>query len=335
MKKQKYLVPLVGQIFSKIAPKIGAKVVMEPDWKIAGQVIFKSGRKRYFRYSSIDLNTLGASEISKDKDYANFFMKKMEYPTIPGKTFFAPKWAKAIGSPRTIDAAYRYAVKMGFPVIVKPNSGSQGKEVALVHTRREFYTAMRRIFALDRIALVQRPVSGKDYRLVVLDNRVISAYERVPLNVIGDGRSTIRQLLKKKQQAFIASSRDTTIKVNDPRIKTKLARTGLTFRSVLEVGVREYLLDNANLSTGGDSIDVTDRVHPQFHDIAVRLTADMGLRLCGVDLMVEEGIAAAPGKYHVLEINSAPGLDHYVKSGRKQEKIVEAMYLEVLKSMEH
>jgi D-alanine-D-alanine ligase-like ATP-grasp enzyme len=335
MKKPKYLIPLVSQIFSKIAPKIGAKVVLEPDWKIAGQVIFKSGRKRYFRYSSIDLNTLGASEISKDKDYANFFMKKMGYPTIEGKTFFAAKWAKALGSPRTIDAAYRYAVKMGFPVIVKPNSGSQGKGVALVHTRREFYTALRRIFALDRIALVQQPVSGKDYHLVVLDNRIISAYERVPLNVIGDGHSTIRLLLKKKQQAFIASSRDTTIKVNDPRIQTKLTRSGLSFRYVPKKDERVFLLDNANLSTGGDSIDVTDQVHPQFHNVAVKLTADMGLRLCGVDLMIEGDIAETPDKYHVLEINSAPGLDHYVKGGRKQQKIVEEMYLEVLKSMEH
>ena len=334
MKKQAYPGPLVGKIFRKIAPRIGARVVMEREWNIAGQIIYSSGQKRYFRYSSLDLNTLGASEISKDKDYANFFMKRMGYPTIPGLTFFSNKFAGEIDSPRKIDAAYGYAVTLGFPVIVKPNSGSQGKGVALVHTRREFYSAMRQIFKLDRVALVQTPVKGRDYRIVVLDDRVISAYERIPLNVVGDGHSSIEILLKKKQRGFTASSRDTRLRTQDPRIKAKLARQGLTLQSVLARGQRVYLLDNANLSAGGDAVDVTEMLHPQFRTFAIRLTQDMGLRLCGVDLMVDGDIEKVPGKFWVLEINSAPGLDHYVKTGKAQRKIVEDMYLEVLKHME-
>jgi len=334
MKKPAYPGPLVGKIFRKIAPRIGAKVVMEREWNIAGQIIYKSGKKRYFRYSSLDLNTLGASEISKDKDYANFFMKRMGYPTIPGQTFFSPSWAQAVDSPRGIDGAYSYAQKIGFPVIVKPNSGSQGKGVALVHTRREFYSAMRRIFKLDCVALVQTPVKGRDYRVVVLDDKVISAYERIPLSVVGDGRSTIAQLLEKKQRGFSTSSRDTRLRMEDPRIKAKLSREGLTLQSTLKRRQQMYLLDNANLSAGGDAVDVTSTMHPEFRAFAVKLTQDMGLRLCGVDLMIEGDITLTPNKYWVLEINSAPGLDHYVKTGKAQQKIVEDMYLEVLKHME-
>jgi len=215
--KKKKITPLLGQVLQKIAPRIGAKVVMEPEWNIVGQIIFKSGRKRYFRYSSLDINRLGSSEIAKDKDYANFFMKRMGYPTIPGsKTFFSDRWANAIGAlERKIGDAYRYAKKLGFPVIVKPNSGSQGIGVSLVHSKREFYRAMRFVFERDRVGLVQKVVSGKDYRLVVIDKKVISAYERVALNVIGDGKSTVLALLQKKQRNFIASSRDTQIKTND------------------------------------------------------------------------------------------------------------------------
>ncbi len=334
MKKSMYPGPLVGKIFRKIAPKIGARVIMEREWNIAGQVIYSSGQKRYFRYSSLDLNTLGASEIAKDKDYANFFMKRMGYPTIPGQTFFAPKWAEAICSSRGIDAAYAYAQSIGFPVIVKPNGGSQGKGVALVHTRREFYSAIRRVFKLDRVALVQIPVSGRDYRIVVLDDKVISAYERIPLSVIGDGRSTIRALLDKKQRRFSGISRDTRLRVEDPRIKAKLARQQLTLKSVLARGRRVFLLDNANLSAGGDAADVTDIMHHEFRTFAIKLARDMGLRLCGVDLMIDGDIAHVPETYWVIEINSAPGLDHYVKTGKAQREIVENMYLEVLKHME-
>ncbi len=335
MKKQ-IKQPLLGKILQKIAPRIGARVVMEPRWNIVGQIVYQSGQKRYFRYSSLDLNPLGASEIAKDKDYANFFMKRMGYPVVPGsRTFYAPEWARAIGvQNRGIDDACRYAWKLGFPVVVKPNSGSQGAGVALVYNQSECKRALRAIFRRDRIALVQRQVVGKDYRFVVLDDRVISVYERIQLNVVGNGVSTIAMLLREKQRAFKISGRDTVIKTEDPRISQKLRRQGLNLQSIPEKGNKVYLLDNANLSTGGDSVDETKTAHSDFKAFSVRLTKDMGLRLCGVDLMVSGSITKKPETFFVLEINSAPGLDHYANTGPAQEKIVEDMYLEVLKSME-
>ncbi len=270
--KKKFSIPMLAGIFKKLASKVGATVVVEPKWGVVGQIIFKNGRKRYFRGSTIDLNPIGSSDIAKDKDYANFFMKRMGYPTVPWQTFFSAGHAKTIGSSHNIDAAYRYAAALGFPVIVKPNSGSQGAGVAKVYTKRDFYRAMRFIFARDRVALVQTPVAGRDYRVVVLDQKIISAYERIPLSVVGDGRSTIRQLLTKKQRQFAAGGRDTIIKPKDPRIARKLERQGLTMHSVPVRGEHVYLLDNANLSTGGDAVDVTGSIHPEFKKIAIHLT---------------------------------------------------------------
>lgn len=326
--------PLLGKVLRKIAPKIGATIVMEPEWNVVGQIAFKNGRKRYFRYSTVDLNPVGASDVAKDKDFATFFIQRMGYPTVPGKTFFSADWCRTIHSKRNIDTAYRYARKIGFPVVVKPNSGSQGHSVAKVYTKREFYRAIRMVFKTDRVALVQTPVLGKDYRIVVLDKEIISAYQRVPLNVIGDGRSTIRQLLLEKQRLFRVAGRDTIIRAEDARIIENIKRQGLTMRSIIPRGTCIYLLDNANLSTGGDAVDVTGIIHGEFKRIAVCLTRDMGLRLCGVDLIVDGNIAERPRKYWVLEINAAPGLDHYVKAGRAQERIVEEMYLKVLNAMQ-
>ena len=325
--------PLLGKLFQKLAPRLGATVVIEPEWKIVGQIVFKNGRKRYFRGSTVDLNPVGASDIAKDKDYAAFFMRRMGYPVAPGKTFFSPKFSRAIHSRRNIDAAYHYAQKLGFPVVVKPNSGSQGVAMSTAHTKRDFYRAMRVVFAHDRVALVQPPLPGNDYRIVVLDDKVISAYQRVPLNVVGDGRSTIRQLIRSKQAQFVSAGRDTIVRQEDERIATNLIRRKMTMRSVLPRGERLYLLDNANLSSGGDAIDVTRSLHGEFAKVAVQLTADMGLRLCGVDLIVDGDIAEPPGTYWILEINAAPGLDHYVTTGKAQANIVEAMYLQVLKAM--
>lgn len=326
---------LIREILKKIAPEIGATINMEPQWNIAGQIIFRNNKKCYFKYSSLDLNPLGSSEIAKDKDYSSYFMKSMGYPSIPGKTFLSDQWGKVIGcTDRGIDAGIDYAVQIGFPVIVKPNSGSQGLGVFKVSDRKSLINAMRFIFKWDRVALIQKPVIGNDYRIVVLDENIISAYQRIPLNITGDGHLTIRQLIKKKQAMFDKQGRDTRIKTTDIRIKKKLEEQNLTMTSVLEQDQTIFLLDNANLSSGGDSIDVTKNIHSEFERIIICLVKDMGLRLCGVDLIVNGHISEAPNKYWVLEINSSPGLDHYVKSGREQEIIVEAMYMEILKAME-
>jgi len=202
-------------MLKKLAPRIGARVILEPTWKITGQILFKNGVKRYFRFSNLDLNTLGASETAKDKDFAAFFMKSMGYPTISGNTFFTKELCQEMNSKNDIDAAYKYAQKLKFPVIVKPNGGSQGVGVAKVFTKQEFYQAMRFAFTKDRVALVQKAMEGKDYRIVVLDNNVISAYQRTPLNVVGDGISPVKKLLDKKQSLFIKNGRDTKINQKD------------------------------------------------------------------------------------------------------------------------
>ena len=327
---------LVARTLKKIAPRIGAKVVLEPVWGKVGQVIFKSGRKRYFRYSTLDLNHMGASDIARDKDYTKFFMKKMGYPVIMGKAFCSDRWAKVIGSSLNMKAAYSYAKRLGWPLIVKPNGSSQGRGVAKVASRREFESAFRVASQLGNMIIVERFMVGRDYRIVVLDDKVISAYERIPLSVVGDGINSIRKLLVEKQHEFKRTGRDTIIKMGDPRIRSRLSRFGLSLESHLQVGEKVFLLDNANLSGGGDSIDVTDELSDGFKKLAISVTRDMGLRLCGVDLLTETSISETPvdGSHWIIEINSAPGLDHYASIGKAQQKVVEDLYLQVMRAMD-
>ncbi len=325
--------PLVSRILKKLARRAGVRVNLEPNWGFVGQVVLPNGRKRYFRNTNLDLNPLGASEVARDKDYSNYFMGKMGYPIVPGKSFFSDKLSTALKSKRNIDAGWRYAQKIGLPVIVKPNSRSQGVGVSKVINKKDFYAAARFVFKKDNVMLVQRALTGKDYRIVVLDKEVISAYERLPLTVIGDGKSSISKLLSLLQKKFTREGRDTMINPEDFRIKTKLRRQGLKMNFIPKKNERITLLDNANLSAGGMALDVTEIIHPGFKKIAVKLTHDMGLRYCGVDLMVEGDIAKAPLKYWVLEINAAAGLDHYVSLGKKQARIVNDLYFKVLRAM--
>lgn len=320
----------------KLAPKVGARVVVEPKWKYVAQIIYKNGVVRSIRYLSLDLNHIGSSDIAKDKGYAKFFLGKAGYPTAQGCSVFSDKWAKAIGSSQKISYGIKYTRKLSFPVIVKPNSKSQGFGVSLVWNILELRHSLKEIFKVDNIALIEKYLPGRDYRIVVLDNKIISAYERISLSVVGNGVDSILKLLKEKQKFFIKSGRDTRINFEDKRIKLKLKNLGYKFTSVLTKGQKVYLLDNANLSTGGDAIDVTHSIHPSFKKLAIDITKNMGLRICGVDIMVTKGDITQNVKdcsYYIIEINSAPGLDHYVTTGEKQKKIVEDMYLEVLKAL--
>jgi len=330
-------IPLFVKILKNICPRIGAAVwVNIKEWDISGQITFKNGFRRYFRYSSLDINPFGASEIAKYKDSVNRFLEVMGYPIIPNsEVFFSSKWGSAIGlAERNIDQAYSYAKKLGWPIFVKPNSGSRGAGVWLVNNRDEFYRAMRLVFQYDLVALVQPYVQGRDYRIVVLDDKVVCAYERIPLNVIGDGKSTIFDLLESKNSQLISIDRKIEIQLDDQRILHKLRRQKMTFSSIPDAGQKLYLLDNSNLCTGGDAVDVTEFIHPEFSDIAINVTKNMGLRFCGVDVLVDGDISESADKYHILEINSSPGFEHFYTIGPTQKRIVEDMYLDILISME-
>ena len=174
-----------------------------------------------------------------------------------------------------------------------------------------------------------REAKGRDYRIVVLDGEVMSAYERLPLQVQGDGKSTIIQLLDKKQKYFNAIDRDTIIKKDDIRITGRLNRLELTRQNILPKGKVIALLDNRNLSSGGDAVDATNDIHPSFARLCISITRDMGLRYCGVDLMIDGDIRDPVKQYRIIEINAAPGIDHYAHTGRKQKIIVNKMYEKV------
>lgn len=329
---EKKMGSFVGELFARLAQKAGVTIHLEPGYGYAGQIITRSGKKHYFRSGRLDINTLGSTEIAADKDYASYFMQQMGYPTPRGKSFYSKGWNATLGEDRGVDAGWSYAQSLGLPVIVKPNSKSQGQGVFKANTKREFYRAFRAASRKDNVVLVQEVLSGKDYRIVVLDDEVISAYERLPLQVTGDGRKTIAELIELKQEGFVTTGRDTVLKLDDWRIGARLARKHRSLATILAKGENLVLLDNANLSSGGDGIDITDDLHPSFRNASIAVTKDMGLRLCGVDIMVD-GDAREEAPYHIIEINAAPGLDNYFSQGPEQQKRVEDLYLKLLISM--
>lgn len=320
--------PQISSYLEEFASELGYEILIEPEYGYVGRIKTRTGKILFYHTTRFDINGLGASEISKDKTYASYFMKKLGYPVPEGDSFYSDYWAQVVKSDKDTKAAVKYAEKLGFPLIVKPNSESQGRGVHMVHTQEELQSAISSIFNefKERVVIVQKVAPGQDYRIVVLEDEVICAYRRTPLVVVGDGKGTITQLLQAKQAEFIVRGRDTTIRLDDPRIVSSLSHLQATLDTVLESGQSLQLLANANLSSGGDAEDVTDLLHPDYKKMVIRLTRDMGLRFCGVDIITESPIDQPISEYTVIEINSAPGLDYYAETGDKQKKIVKNLY---------
>jgi D-alanine-D-alanine ligase-like ATP-grasp enzyme len=324
--------PFIVSILQKVVEQIGAVLLIDPECKFVGHITFKNGKTTVFRSTQFNINGFGAAEIAKDKGCSSFFLRHFGYKVPEGKTFFNDGLCQKIGSLRNIDDGFAYAQALGFPVIVKPLNLSQGILVTKVHNKREYYQVAKKILQITSGFIVERFHFGNDYRIVVLDDEVLITYQRIPLFIAGDDKSSIWELLQRKQ-LFLQKTGRRFIDFEDFRIQKKLKRQKLTFDSVLPKDTVVYLLDNANLSSGGEAVDLTENIHPDFQKLAINITKDMGLRLAGVDIITQD-ITQPMVDYVLIEVNGSPGLLNYASFGELQTKRVENLYLKVLQAME-
>lgn len=327
-----------ASILKKVATEMGATVVIEPEYELIGHITFKNGKITVFDNTRLNINGFGSANLAQDKAFSNYFLGKLGYRVTEGQTFFNDKMCAKVANPRNIHDGWNYAQELGFPVIVKPLNLSLGILVTKVYNKQEYYQVAEKILATQSVLIVERFYNGNDFRILVLDNEVIAAYQRIPLSVTGDGKSTILELLQNKREQLIKTGEKILIDVEDFRIIKKLNKQNLSFDSVLAEDTLIYLLDNANLSTGGDAIDFTENIHPDFQKLAINITKDMGLRLAGVDILtadITQPIVDYTVDYTLLEINSAPGLAHYALLGEQQIQKVEDLYRKILQALEN
>jgi len=321
---------LIMPVFLSVAKKLGLKILMEPTRGMYGAILFENGNKYFLKDINFNLNSTVSASLSKNKAATSYFLKEFGYNVPEFTMVFSDEKCTRIRSNDTISEGLKYAVKIGYPVILKPNNMSQGSYVFKANDEREYQVFITEILDHCDTAQIQKYYSGNDYRIVVLGKKILSAYQRVPFYVIGDGVLPISELIDKKQQSFTASGRDTILSRNDIRTAYKLAQHGLSIESVLQSGEKIYLQDISNLSVGGETIECTDKMHPSFIELSLLVARDMNLTMCGIDIITDDITRQNNGKYTIIEINSAPGLDNYAYQGERQEIYVEHLYSEVL-----
>jgi D-alanine-D-alanine ligase-like ATP-grasp enzyme len=315
----------------RLAHEIGATVLLEPDTRNAGGLItFPNGKRVIFRGNEPGLNAAGPKYLARHKHAASLILQQSGFPVPRGALLRHDD-----PRPRTslIAEGWEFAQQVGLPAIIKPNSMNQGKLVTKIYTEREYLAAANAIFAVKAHMLVQRFHTGNDYRVVVLDGQVMSAYQRIPPAISGDGQSTNATLIARYKQSLQQHQRTIKLDLNDSRIAQNLRRSGHTLESIPAPGEQIMLLDNANLSSGGTAIDVTDQISTQAKQICTQISTTIGLRLCGIDLLAQD-LSQPINDYVILEVNPTPGMQHFAAMGPAQLAIVEQIYRRILAAME-
>ena len=276
-------------------------------------------QQRRIQAAEIDSTSAISEAIAQDKQLTKRLLAAAGVPVPAGRAV------------RDADDAWKAAQDIGLPVVIKPLDGNQGKGVTVNITSEE---ALRKAYAVaatfrDDI-LVERYMPGNDFRLLVVGDKLVAAARRDPPKVVGDGVSSIAQLVeqvnKDPRRGSGHSTSLTKIRFDDIA-KECLANQGFSAESVPLKGQRVNLRNNANLSTGGSATDVTDDVHPDVAARAVAAAHMVGLDICGVDVVSDSILRPLEQQGGgMVEVNAAPGLRmHLAPSFGKGRPVGEAI----------
>ncbi len=220
------------------------------------------------------------------------------------------------GSYATLENALKdFSLYQGRKVVVKPKTTNFGIGIAILESdfnETTFETALRSAFSHDKSVLVEEFLEGIECRFLVINGACVAVLHRVPANVMGDGIRSIQGLVELKNQDPRRGVGHVTPleKIQMGEAETVvLSKQGLSFASVPAEGQVVFLRENSNISTGGDSLDYTGKVHKNYLRIAERSAQAAEAKICGVDLILQAPNEPATPKNHgVIEINFNPVL---------------------------
>ncbi len=260
-----------------------------------------NGKTEYVKQATkTSLDNYVNVEIMENKQVTNLILNENNIAVPKGRAFSDQKLALA------------YA-KQFDGVVIKPKSTNFGIGISIFKNQvddNKLSSAIEYALEFDSQILVEEFISGPEYRFLVIDNKIEGVLERVPANVIGDGVSTIEELVEEKNEhIFRGKNYVTPLEkiVVDEVVLENLSLQNLKVTSVIASGETVYLRNNSNISTGGDSIDRTDEVDEYYKNLALDAVKCLGVNICGVDL-ISDDFKSKNAKHAIIELNFNPAI---------------------------
>ena len=281
-------------------------------------------QKRIQATVTSDTGTI-ATSLASDKEGTHSLLRDMGLP-VPRQTMFSSE----------DDAVYNVN-RMGYPVVIKPLDANHGRGISINLTTEEevreaFHIAKAQ--SRSRHVIAESFITGYDHRMLVVNNELVAVAKRVPGHVVGDGKSTIAQLVdvvNSDPRRGIGHEKVLTRLELDGQATTLMKIADYDESTVLKKDEIFSLRATANLSTGGTSIDLTDVVHPDNREMAVRAVRAIGLDIGGVDFITDDitysykDVGGA-----IVEVNAGPGFRMHVAPSEGQPRDVSGKVLDML-----
>src|SRR5690554_2635383 len=265
------------------------------------QLGYGANQKRIQATVTSETSSIGV-ELACDKEDTKFLLEQAEVEVPKGDI---------IRRERSLEDACNH---VGFPLVIKPVDGNHGRGITVdIQNYDDALIAFHHAKESSRngAIIVEKFIKGDDYRLLVINNRLVAAAKRTPAHVIGDGKSTVQELIdevnRDPRRGYGHENVLTQITVNE-LTEAIIKDAGYSLGSVIPNEEMLILKDTANLSTGGTAEDVTDIVHPSNISMAERISKIIDLDICGIDIAttdITKPLSETGGA--VLEVNAGPG----------------------------
>ncbi len=223
----------------------------------------------------------------------------------------------------------------GYPIVIKPLDGNHGRGITIdINTWEQAEAGYDAAKEVSKSVIVERYYQGRDHRVLVVNGKVVAVSERVPAHVVGDGKSTIAELIEETNQDPNRGEGHDNILTKITLDRTSwqlLERQGYTLETVVDAGQICYLRATANLSTGGIAVDRTDDIHPENIWLAQRVAKIIGLDIAGIDVVtpdITRPLREMDGV--IVEVNAAPGFRMHVAPSQGIARNVAAPVLDML-----
>lgn len=283
----------------------------------------QGAKQRRIIAAETDATSAVAESIAQDKELTRTLLEEGGVPVVVGRPVAdsADAWAAA--------------QEIAAPVVIKPRDGNQGRGVSVnLTTHEEIEQAWHIARAESSAVVVERFVPGADYRLLIVGGRMVAAARRRPPMVIGDGVSTVRQLVDRvnedPRRCGDHAGSLSPIEIDAVALAV-LAEQGLDPQGVPEPEQAVFLRNNANLSTGGTAEDVTDIVHPDVAARAIDAARIVGLDIAGIDIVADDiAVSLENQQGAIIEVNACPGLRMHLEPAEGMPRDVGAAIVDTL-----
>jgi cyanophycin synthetase len=266
----------------------------------------------FIKNTSLPVNSQPACIIANNKYLTKRVLRNVNIPIPKSWLVRTPTEAKRIVLEKNL-----------FPCVLKPAKGAHGHGVyANIESMAEFLEVLPLVFNKPgpKNVLLEEFIRGKDYRLLVVGDKVSAVLERIPAHVVGDGINSITKLIDIFNENPLVGKRfekPLCKIILNGEVNRNLKKLGKELTDIPKKDETVFLRQNANISTGGIGKDATDEVSQELKAIAIKAAQAIGIVITGVDIIYDEQFK----KPYVLELNDTPGIDihHYPVSGKPRD----------------